>query len=114
MSKSSWLMAMPAARGTAKESTARRPRLILAWAGTAGVGACRRGGRVRAARAMSLAAVLAVPAVATAGTVVNFFEADNFAQGPPDYNDLAYVGQGAFSDPGNNHWNGFAPPGFGT
>src|SRR5205814_1898239 len=87
---------------------------LLALAGMAGIGACRRRRRVRAARAMSLAAVLAVPAVASAGTVVNFFEADNFAQGPPDYNDLAYVGQGAFSDPGNNHWNGFAPPGFGT
>src|SRR5262245_37273267 len=48
-----------------------------------------------------------LPFVASAGTVVNFHAAHNFAQGEPDYFDLVYSGQGAFSDLGNNIWNGY-------
>jgi hypothetical protein len=43
------------------------------------------------------------------GTVVNFHAADNGAAGPPNFDDILYVGQGAASDPGNNFWNGFGP-----
>ena len=48
---------------------------------------------------------LALPIAANAGVVVNFHDA---SQGTiPGYNQL-YFGQGAYSDPGNNVWNGFS------
>jgi hypothetical protein len=48
---------------------------------------------------------LALPAATRAGIVINFHDA---SQGTiPGYNQL-YVGQGAYSDPGNNVWNGFS------
>src|SRR5437762_1307084 len=51
---------------------------------------------------------LALPMSARAATVVNFHDANNGQLHPPGtfYNQL-YVGQGAYSDPGNNIWNGF-------
>lgn len=56
----------------------------------------------------AMAVGLGVPA-ANAGTVVNFHYAHNYASGGPAYNDIVYVGQGAYSDPGNNVWNGYGP-----
>lgn len=54
--------------------------------------------------------VLAVGGAAAHGQVVNFHAADN-GQGTryAAYNgyNLLYYGQGAYSDPGNNIWNGF-------
>src|SRR5678815_193794 len=59
---------------------------------------------------LSVGVVMGTPLVAFGvGTVVNFHAADNSAAGPPDFNDIVYVGQGAASDPGNNVWNGFGP-----
>ncbi|HLK51953.1 MAG TPA: hypothetical protein VKU42_00775, partial [Candidatus Angelobacter sp.] len=42
------------------------------------------------------------------GQVVNFHQAFNYPQ-IPGYAVL-YTGQGAYSDPGNNVWNGFGAP----
>jgi len=57
----------------------------------------------RALCAVGLGMVL--PIAADAGAVINFHDA---SQGTiPGYNQL-YFGQGAYSDPGNNVWNGFS------
>jgi hypothetical protein len=48
---------------------------------------------------------VALPVATQAGVVINFHDA---TQGTiPGYNQL-YFGQGAYSDPGNNVWNGFS------
>jgi hypothetical protein len=41
--------------------------------------------------------------------VINFHYGHNYAAGAPGYADIIYSGQGAYSDPGNNLWNGFGP-----
>ena len=56
---------------------------------------------------------IAVAAVAAQGQVVNFHDAFNTAlfsynyDAAHNFSSLVYVGQGAYSDPGDNHWNGF-------
>src|SRR5436190_16423416 len=59
-------------------------------------------------RLSALGVGLALPMSARAATVVNFHDANNgqAAVAGGFYNAL-YVGQGAYSDPGNNIWNGF-------
>jgi hypothetical protein len=47
--------------------------------------------------------------MAAQGQTINFHQAFNYPQ-IPGYAVL-YVGQGAYSDPGNNIWNGFGAPG---
>jgi len=43
------------------------------------------------------------------GQVVNFHYGDNYAAGAPGYAHIVYSGQGAYSDAGNNLWNGYGP-----
>jgi len=64
------------------------------------------------------AAVSTILATGAMGQVVNFHDAQNYAiqpvwtGSPYLYNEL-FAGQGAYSDPGNNIWNGFGiDPGF--
>ena len=60
---------------------------------------------MRKRKALCAALGVLLPAAAEAGVVVNFHDA---SQGTiPGYNQL-YFGQGAYSDPGNNVWNGFS------
>ena len=67
---------------------------------------------------LGTAAMSALLATSAAGQVVNFHDASNYAInyswiGSQYSYDELYVGQGVYSDPGNNIWNGFGfTPGF--
>src|SRR4051794_34414795 len=64
-------------------------------------------------RVLKIAGVLiAIAAPAAQAQVMNFHNAYQFAnydldQSFPLYGSMIYSGQGAYSDPGNNVWNGF-------
>lgn len=67
----------------------------------------------RILRIGGLLVAIAAPALGT--QVINFHNSYNYAYGffggpnpgPPLYGSLVYSGQGAYSDPGHNVWNGF-------